>query len=283
MIPRTIHVQARSDDFQLIEALKRNRKKRAQCGLFIVEGVRPINLMHENGWAVDSYVFSSARKPSKWAEEILSRSTAKRHYSLSNELMTEISDKDETSELLAIVERSGRDNDLESIALSDAPLVVIADRPSSPGNLGTLIRSCDALGADGLAVIGHAADIFDPRTIRASTGSLFRLPVVSVASTGALERWLVELRERQSALQVLGSSATGATNAAARNWTVPTVLMLGNERTGLSRSLAEICDTIVSIPITGAASSLNVASAASILLYEAARQRGIGLTGPERP
>lgn len=276
MSPRTVHIRTRSDDFQLIETLERNRKKRAQCRLFVVEGVRPINLMHENGWTVDSYVFSADSEHSKWVKEILSRSAAKRHYSLSNELMTEISDKDETSELLAIVEMGGRDEGLDSIPNGEPPLIVIADRPASPGNLGTLIRSCDALGADGLAVFGHAADIFDPRTIRASTGSLFRLPVVSVESPRALQRWLVGLREREPSLQVVGSSASGPTNAANRNWTVPTVLMVGSERAGLSRSLTAMCDAIVSIPITGAASSLNVASAASILLYEVSRQRGSG-------
>lgn len=276
MSPRSVQVRARTDDFQLIETLERNRKKRAQCGLFVVEGVRPIDLVHANAWTVDSYVFSAEREHSKWAEEILSRSTARRHYSLSNELMAEVSDKEETSELLAIVEMGERDRGLESIALADPPLVVIADRPASPGNLGTLIRSCDALGADGLAVFGHAADIFDPRTIRASTGSLFRLPIVSVESPRALERWLTELRERQSGLQVVGSSAAGPTPAATRDWTAPTVLMVGSERAGLSRSLVEMCDAIVSIPITGSASSLNVASAASILLYEAARQRARG-------
>lgn len=276
MSPREIHVRARSDDFQFIETLKRNRKKRAQSGLFIVEGVRPINLMHENDWVVDSYVFSAESRRSGWAKEILSRSTPKRHYVLSNELMAEVSDKQETSELIAIVEMSGHDEGLDSLAPGEPALVVIADRPASPGNLGTLIRSCDALGADGLAVFGHAADIFDPRTIRASTGSLFRLPVVSVESPRALESWLVELRKRHSALQVVGSSAAGPTNVATRNWTLPTILMVGSERAGLGRSLKEMCDAIVSIPITGAASSLNVASAASILLYEAARQRASG-------
>jgi TrmH family RNA methyltransferase len=278
---REVRVRARSDDFQLIEALKRNRKKRAQCGLFIVEGVRPINLMHENGWVVDSYVFSEERRQSAWAQEIVSRSTALQHYMLSDELMAEVSDKQETSELMAIVETRGRGKALDSFALGDAALVVIADRPASPGNLGTLIRSCDALGADGLAVFGHAADIYDPRTVRASTGSLFRLPVVSVESPRVLESWLVELRKCQRALQVVGSSTAGPVNLATLNWTHPTILMIGSERTGLGRSLTEMCDAIVSIPISGAASSLNVASAASILLYEVARQRA-GLTGQER-
>ncbi len=273
MSPLDVKVRTRSDDFQLIETLGRNRKKRTQSGLFVVEGVRPINLMHANGWRVDSYVFSADCERSKWAEEILSRSTANRHYSLSKELLAEVSDKEEASELLAIVEMPKRDRGLDSIALSDPPLVVIADRPASPGNLGTLMRSCDALGADGLAVFGHAADVFDPRTIRASTGSVFRLPVASVESPRALARWLVELRDRWSALQVVGSSAAGPTAAATLDWTTPTVLMVGSERAGLSRSLVELCDVIVSIPITGSASSLNVASAASILLYEAARQR----------
>ncbi len=273
MSPRETQVRARSDDFQLIETLQRNRKKRSQCGLFVVEGVRPINQMLANGWTVDGYVLSAQSEPSTWANEILSHSTARTHYRLTPDLMAEVSDKEDTSELLAIVEMRKSGRDLDSIPLSNPMLVVIADRPASPGNLGTLIRSCDALGADGLAVFGHAADIYDPRTIRASTGSLFRLPTVSVESPRALERWLTAQRTKHVGLRVVGSSAMGNIHAAAHDWTSPTVVMVGNERAGLSRSLSELCDDIVTIPIGGSASSLNVASAASILLYEAAKQR----------
>jgi len=275
--PRDVQVRSRSDDFQLIDTLKRNRNKRFRSRRFVVEGVRPINLMHAGGWKVAAYVFAADREPSDWARDILSRSTADRHYMLSPELMAEISDKEDTSELLAIAETPERS--LDSIPLGAPPLVVVADRPANPGNLGTLIRSCDALGADGLAVFGHAADIYDPRTVRASTGSLFRLPTVAVESPGTLQRWLNGLRDRHSGLQVFGSSAAGTSRVANCNWTTPIVLMVGSERAGLSRSLSELCDSIVAIPITGSASSLNVASAASILLYEASRQRSSSAAG----
>jgi TrmH family RNA methyltransferase len=159
----------------------------------------------------------------------------------------------------------------------------VFDRPGSPGNLGTLIRSCDALGADGLIVTGHACDLYDPETIRASTGSLFALPSVRLPSQAELLPWLGSLRAAHPSLQVVGTDEDGERAIAAHDFTRPTVLLLGNETWGLSQGYRQLADALVRIPmaqradasgvIGGAASSLNVAVAGSIILYEVQRQR----------
>jgi tRNA G18 (ribose-2'-O)-methylase SpoU len=152
-------------------------------------------------------------------------------------------------------------------------LVVIFDRPANPGNLGTILRSCDALGADGLIITGHGVDLYDPETVSASVGSLFAVPAVRVASPRELEPWFALVREQIGPFQLVGSSARANQLIFEYDWRPPTLLVIGNETNGLSAYYKERCDAIVTIAQVGAATSLNVASAASILLYEIQRQR----------
>jgi len=271
MSPTTLRIQTRTDDFQLLEVLSRNRKKRSKLRQFLVEGVQSINLLLANEWKVESFVYSPERKRSSWAKEILSASRAARHIELADELMAELSDRDETSELIAVARMPERG--LGDIPTTAPALIVVVDRPANPGNLGTLIRSCDALDAQGVVLCGHAVDPFDPRTIRASAGSLFALPVISQTSTADLTAWLDRLRNELAGLKIVGSSAGATTSSAAHDFLDSTVLVIGNERSGLSRAFSELCDEIVAIPMSGSVSSLNVSCGASILLYEIGRQR----------
>src|SRR5262249_6509534 len=138
-------------------------------------------------------------------------------------------------------------------------LVVVFDRPAGPGNLGTLIRSCDALNADGLVITGHAADLYDPETISATTGSLFAVPVVRLPSHRELLPWFESIEQAIGPFQVVGSSAKAEKDIVTHDFTGPTILVIGNETWGLSASYKELCDSIVKIPIYGSATSLNVA------------------------
>jgi TrmH family RNA methyltransferase len=165
------------------------------------------------------------------------------------------------------------DDDLTRIPIRQNMLVVLFDRPASPGNLGTLIRSCDALGVDGLVITGHAADLYDPETISATTGSFFAVPSVRLPSQHELLPWFETIRQAIGPFQLVGSSAKAEIDIAAHDWTPPTILAIGNETWGLSTSYKALCDALVRIPIGGSATSLNVACAASIMLYEIDRQR----------
>ena len=147
--------------------------------------------------------------------------------------------------------------------------MVVLDRPTGPGNIGTVARSADAFGADGLVVAGHAADPYDPRAVRASTGSLFALTVVRApVATARCSSWAAGTGHR-----VAGPRRGGAVDVRDADLTGPLVLVVGHETTGLSAAWREACDELVSIPMRGAASSLNMATAASIVLHEALRQR----------
>jgi len=152
-------------------------------------------------------------------------------------------------------------------------LGVLLDRPASPGNVGSIIRSADALGAHGVIVAGHAADVYDPRCVRASTGSLFTLPVIRTPGPGEVAAWVTALRARGCPIVLAATDERGDRDVFDFDFTQPVLLLAGNEGTGLSAAWRELSDVVVSIPMAGAASSLNAANAASIFLYEASRQR----------
>lgn len=271
MKPQVIAIHSSNAAFQQIEALRRNRKKRSQMGLFFVEGVRPINQAILHKWKIKALVYSHEKRLSDWAEGVIRRAGAERLYELPLALMDELSQKDETSELIALVETPP--NNLERIPIRQDLLVIILERPSSPGNLGTVIRSCDALGVHGLVVTGHAVDLYEPETVRATTGSFFSLPAVALPSHHELLPWLEALRGQVKGLQVVGTSAKAQTPIDEHDFGTPTVLLVGNETRGLSGNYRSLCDGMVSIPMNGSATSLNIACATSILLYEISRQR----------
>jgi TrmH family RNA methyltransferase len=188
------------------------------------------------------------------------------------ELLAELAHKDDdTTELLAVAAQPA--DRLERVPVRPDFLGVVFDRPASPGNVGTVIRSADAFGAAGVIVAGHAADPYDPRAVRASTGSLFALPVVRVQAPGMVLDWLAGARVAGVPVRVVGTDETGEFNVADHDLTGPTLLVIGTETTGMSAAWREACDVVVRIPIGGAASSLNAASASTVVLYETARQR----------
>lgn len=269
MKPSLIKVYTENNDFQHIETLLRNRVKRTASGEFVVEGVRAINQAIYDDWKINAWIYSRDKRLSDWAERILNNNPAPRQYELPLALLKKLSQKEATSELLALVaippDNLGR--------IPAASLVVVLDRPSSPGNLGTIIRSCDALGADGLVITGHAVDLFDPETIRATTGSFFSLPIVRLASPADLAQWVEAFKQRSENWQVVGTSARGVVLLQEQDFRRPTILLIGNETHGLSQKMRALCDSLVTIPMSGSATSLNVANAAAIFLYEIHRQR----------
>lgn len=271
MKPQIKIVTKKDNDYQHIEVLSRNRYKRFQHKEIFVEGVTPINRAIENGWDILYYIYSNYHQLSDWAKGILVKSTAKKHFELPEEYMMEISDKEEPSELIAIVAMP--EDDLSRINLSENPLIAVFDRPSDPGNLGTIIRSCDAMEVDGLIITGHCVDLYDPKVIRSSIGTIFTLPVIKLESHKELLPWFADIRETYQGFQVVGTSVHTDSLVYQSDFIKPTAIIIGNETYGMSSSYRDISDYIYKIPITGSASSLNVACATSIVLYEIARQR----------
>ncbi len=260
---RPTRVGTRNARFQQWEALLTNRTKRLRAGEFLVQGVRPITLAVGHGWPINALLYAGGRRLSSWAEELLDETSAER-VEMDAELLAELAGKDD-AEVVAVA--ALRPDELSRITPSDRPVVVF-DRPTDPGNIGTVVRSADAFGASGVIVTGHAADVYDPKAVRATTGSLFALPVVRAHGPRPVIDWA-----RESGIRIIGTDETGSRVVGEHDLRGPTMIVIGNETRGMSAAWLEACDDVVRIPIGGAASSLNAASAATVLLYESARQR----------
>ena len=156
---------------------------------------------------------------------------------------------------------------LEDALAGPAPLVVVAAGLQDPGNLGTLVRSAEAFGASGVLTLPGTVSLWNAKTLRASSGSAFRLPVVAVREDEAF----AALRERKIA--VLAAVAASGMDATACDLRRATALMIGNEGSGLPASLLKEADVRITITCSGPVESLNAAIAGSVLLYEASRQR----------
>jgi TrmH family RNA methyltransferase len=270
---KTQKIYSKSNEYQKLEVLKTNRNKRHRYNEFLVEGVRNINEAIRNGWIFNSLIYSFEKDLSSWAVDVIRKTKTQINYELTNPLISDLSDKSDTSELMAVIQMRG--NGTELLKLSDNPVLALFDRPSNKGNLGTIIRSCDALGVEGLVITGHAVDLYDPETISASMGSFFKLPVIRLESNEKELNWIAELREKYTDLQVVGTSAHADKTIFECDFMSPVLLLIGNETDGLSYKYKEISDFMTNIPMhsNSSASSFNVACAASIVFYEIARQR----------
>lgn len=265
-------IYSRDADFQKFQVLRSNRNKRHRYGEFLVEGVRNLNQAAENGWSFSALLYARGRELSGWARDMLAQVKALVHYRLSPELLEELSGKEDSSELMAVVKM--RPGDLALLPLPENPLLVLFDRPSNRGNLGTLLRSCDGLGADGLILTGHGVDLYDPEVVTASMGSFFRIPAVQAENRQVAEL-IARCRERYPRFKTIGTTAHRQHPIYGQDLTGPVMLLLGNETDGLSYAYKQSCDVLCTIPMAedGSASSFNVACAGTVLLYEVVRQR----------
>jgi 23S rRNA (uridine2479-2'-O)-methyltransferase len=262
-----VKITTRNARFQQWAALLDNRTKRTRSGEFLVQGVRPISLAVRHGWPIRALIHPIGRKLSDWATDLLGDTALRaERIAMAPDLLAELADKE--TELLAVAAQPA--DRLDRITVGPDFLGIVFDRPTSPGNIGTIVRSADAFGAHGVIVTGHAADPYDPRAVRASTGSVFAVPVVRVPAASLVRDWLADAGVP---VRVVGTDETGRFDVAEHDLTGPTLFVVGNETTGMSTAWREACDVVVRIPIGGSASSLNAANAATVVLYETARQR----------
>ncbi len=269
----TARVSSRNAGFQQWQSYLTNRSKRTKARRFLVQGVRPITLAVEHDWPLEEILYRIGGGPlSDWARELIDGSQVPT-VGLVPDLIAELGEKSGAVPELIVVAHSR----MPDLATWDPPepnpVIVVFDRPSSPGNLGTLIRSANAFGAAAVVVTGHAADQFDPQCVRASTGSLFAIPVIRAADASSVS----EFRDRQCRngmdLTIVGTDERGDADIFDHDFTGGTILVIGNETRGMSAAWRDVCDVTVGIPIGGAASSLGAPSAGAVCLYEISRQR----------
>jgi TrmH family RNA methyltransferase len=156
---------------------------------------------------------------------------------------------------------------LESLNTNATPLLLAAESLEKPGNLGAMLRTADACGADAFIAVGDTVDVFNPNVIRASTGAFFTVPVAT-ATLSELKRWLAD-----RPIRLIGASTTGEKTLWEADMTGAILLMVGAEDVGLSMAAREMSDSLISIPMSGAVDSLNASVSLALLAFEATRQR----------
>lgn len=269
---KEIKIFSKNSTFQKFEVLKTNRNKRYRYKEFLVEGVRSLNEAVKNNWKIKSFLYDK-NNLSGWAEDMINKVHTDMNFCLTPDLMKELSGKEDTSELMAVIEM--REDRLENVELSENPFIVLFDRPSNKGNLGTMIRSCDALGADMLIITGYSVDLYDPDVVVSAMGSFFNLPVIRIPDNRTLFEYIDKLKNRYSDFITIGTTAHEEKPIYSADLTAPLMLMMGNETMGLNKAFKEYCDVLCTIPMSDKsyATSFNVSCAASILMYEIIRQR----------
>lgn len=236
----------------------------------LVHGVRPLTIALSKGWALEIALVNSRTRLSQWASEVTQ--SARATVLVEPSLLAELAEKPGADvELIGVVQTPV--DSLHRIPIDQTFNGVLFDRPTQPGTIGTLLRSIDALAGSGLVVSGHAADLYDPKSVRASTGSIFAVPSVRVPSPQSVLEWVEGSRADGVGVKIVATDEEGDCSLWDFDFTQPVLTLIGNETTGLSRAWREAADATVKIPMQGSASSLNAATAASLMLYEISRQR----------
>ena len=270
---RTERVITKNATYQKFEVLKNNRNKRYKYQEFLVEGVRNINEAVIKGWNIKSFLYVNENNLSDWAKGIISSTATEINYILSDLLMKELSGKEDTSEIMAII--GMRDDNLETLKFSKNPMIAIFDRPSNKGNLGTIIRSCDALGVECLIITGHSVDLYDTDVVISSMGSFFNMQIVRVSETQKVLNFIAGMKRRYPTFMAIGTTAHKEHPIYDLDLSGPVLFMIGNETDGLCNAYKECCDILATIPMVESsyATSFNVGCAATVMFYEASRQR----------
>jgi len=258
--------------FKVLRSL-RLRKYRQRERRYLIEGIRIVEEALTSGAPVETLVYAPELLVSERAQALVERIDTAHRLAVSSDLFHILSERDQPQGIAAAIRIE--EPLLAEIPLVDDLLVIVAYQLRDPGNLGTIIRTADAAGAAGVIIVEPSVDLYDPQTVRATMGSLFALPIVRLAEDAALPRWVDEVRAAGLPLQVVASSAHATQVYYAADYHRPTVLLVGSERKGLPQPVRESADLQVRLPMSGRATSLNVAAATAALVYEIVRQRAI--------
>lgn len=245
----------------------RQRKERERSGLFFIEGIRLVTEALQSRAPVETLVIAPDLLTSAFAWELITSQAADLpRIEVTAEVFKSISTKEGPQGIGALVRQ--RWELLEQIRLERGLGWVALDAVQDPGNLGTILRTGDAVGCTGVILLGATTDPYDPAALRASMGAIFSQRLVR-ASFDAFADW-----KRQQYYPLIGTSDAATENYRAVAYPAPLLLLMGSERQGLSSEQQAVCDHIVRIPMIGRSDSLNLAVATGVMLYEIFHQQG---------
>lgn len=243
-----------------------SRKERRETGRYLVEGIRPVRAALESPHLVNVVLYAPDLLGGDYAWEAIdiARTQGVPCKALTVPEFTSISTRDNPRGIACVGRQAWVD--LRDLRQATAPVVALY-APQDPGNLGTILRSCEATGCAGVILVGEAADPWHPAALRAAMGSTFSTSLAT-ADVGTFRAWA-----SGSVLPVVGTSDRAATDYATHTYPDAFVLLMGSERQGLPGELESLAAAMVRIPMAGQADSLNLAVATSLVLYEARNQQ----------
>jgi len=264
-----MHEMITSSSNPIIKEIKSLYKKRDRWikKSFFIEGVRIVDECVKSNANIAYIVYSDMLFDTNGGEELfncLSQKNWKLIY-VSDKLFKEISDTEKPQGILAVVNFNlqGIDN-----ILKEENFLVLLDRVQDPGNMGTIIRTADAFGSNGVIVTEGCVDVFNPKTIRSTMGSIFHVPLLYYKSSSEA---IKDLKSR--GIKVITTSLNAEKYCFDVDYKKSFALIIGNEASGVSEEVLADSDLLIKIPMLGKAESLNAAVASSVIMYEVLRQR----------
>lgn len=245
--------------------LQEKAKARRQTGTFLMEGQREIELAIEAGYEIESLLFL----PELISQETLAKLTRGNRdiypIEINKEVYQKLAYRDTTEGILAVAK--SKPMRLEDLKLSENPLILIAEAPEKPGNIGALLRTADAANLDAVIIANPKSDLYNPNIVRSSVGGLFTNQI----ATGTTAAIIDYLKAKQ--IRCYCATLQNSTPYHTQDYTLPTALVVGTEATGLTQEWRDHATQNIIIPMQGAIDSMNVSVAAAILIFEAKRQR----------
>ena len=245
--------------------LKKKRKSRDEEKVFLVEGIRmfrevPVKQLEE------VYVSESFYKKERDTVELVLKGSEVRPEVLSDTVFDYVSDTKTPQGVLCVVRQM--EYSLEEVTAGECPMIMVLDHLQDPGNLGTILRTAEGAGVTGILMDQECVDVYNPKTIRSTMGSVYRMPFCYV---GDLKEGICCLKKR--GIHTYAAHLEGSQNYEKEDYRKPCAFLIGNEGNGLRKEIADLADIYIKIPMKGQVESLNAAIAASVLMFEAARQR----------
>ena len=243
--------------------LNEKTKARQQTGTFLIEGQKEISLAFKGGYEIETILFypeiCSENELRKW-------SSSAELIQITKEIFEKLAYRDTTEGVIGIAK--SKDLNLSKLKLSPNPLILIAEAPEKPGNIGALLRTADAAKLDAVIIANPKGDLYNPNVVRSSIGCLFTNQI----ATGTTTEIISFLKEHKIAIYC--ATLQNANSYTAEDYTIPSALVVGTEATGLSQEWRDAATKNVIIPMQGEIDSMNVSVSAAILIFEAKRQRG---------
>jgi len=262
------HISSTSNEtVKLLRALDR-KKERVESGLFLAEGMHFVEEALRNGWK-PAHVFAdigAVDQPKTRALLEQMKRVGARVVTASDKVLASLSHQDNRQAVVAAFHQ--RLTSLSDLSPKGKARYIALYEVRDPGNLGTIIRTADAAGCDGVILVGTTCDPFSVEAVRATMGSLFAMPLAA-ASFDAFRTWRDARKVRIVAASMRGVRAHDEASYGERN-----CILMGNEQSGLPVDIEDACDQLVRIPMSGSAESLNLAVAAGVMIYEAWRAHG---------